>query len=287
MRTFDRRATFVLLIAVAALAAAPRAQAPAFDAASVKPVRDNRPAPPIIALQAGDRLDAPRTTLRELVRVAYDVAPDQVIGGPSWIDSDYVEVVAKTARDASLDDVRAMLRTMLADRFQLAAHREMRDLPVYVLERSGDLGPGLRPSGAECAAMKPPIGVPAPPPPPPPAPGAPPVKVLNLLPGTKCASMFLNGWVSVRTVALPWFVSRLGQYVGRQVIDRTALTGNFDIDLVYTPDVGPLLLNGQAISGDAPALSTAVREQLGLKLTSTKVALPVVVIDHAERPTEN
>jgi uncharacterized protein (TIGR03435 family) len=279
----------VALGAALALGVALHAQTPSvsFDAASVKPVRDGRQAPPVIGLQAGGRLFAPRTTLKELVRVAYDVAPDQVIGGPSWIGSDFVQVVAKTRGDASLDDVRAMLRTMLADRFQLAVHRDTRELPVYVLGRSGTLGPGLRPSGAECAPAKSPANVPVPPPPPPPPSGAAPMRVLNLLPGTKCASMFLNGWVSVRTVSLPWFLSRLGQYVGREVVDRTGLTGTFDIDLVYTPDVGPLLLNGQSISGDAPVLSTAVREQLGLTLTATKIAMPVVVIDRADPPTEN
>jgi uncharacterized protein (TIGR03435 family) len=282
----------VLVVASAALAATLHAQTPpraaSFEAASVKRARDGRPVPPIIGLQAGGRLYAPRTTLKELVRVAYDIPSDQVIGGPSWLDRDHVEVVAKGAADASVDDVRAMMRTLLADRFRLAVHRETRDLPVYLLEQTGTRGPGLHPSGTECAPMKPPAGVPPPPPPPPPsAAGAAPMTILNLLPGTKCASLFLNGWVSVRAVALPWFVSRLGQYVGREVIDRTGLTGNFDIDLVYTPDAGPLLLNGQSISGDAPVLSTAVREQLGLKLASTKTALPVVVIDRADPRTEN
>jgi uncharacterized protein (TIGR03435 family) len=87
---------------------------------------------------------------------------------------------------------------------------------------------------------------------------------------------------------MTWFVYQFGQRsVHRRVIDRTGLTGNFDIDLAYTPDEGPAMVNGQSISGDAPSLATALREQLGLKLTSAKESLPVVVVDRAEQPTEN
>lgn len=91
-----------------------------------------------------------------------------------------------------------------------------------------------------------------------------------------------------RDVDVAWFAYQFGQRImHRRIVDRTGLTGHFDIDLVYTPDDGPAMFNGTPISGDAPALSTALREQLGLKLTSAKESLPVVVVDRAEPPTEN
>ena len=123
-------------------------------------------------------------------------------------------------------------------------------------------------------------------PPPPPAAQAP-MTVLNFPRGTPCGAMFLSGWVSARRVSISWFAWQLARQVHRNVLDHTGLAGNFDIDLAYTPDTGPVMLNGQSISGDAPALSTAIREQLGLKLVSTKAAVPVIVIDGAEPPTEN
>jgi uncharacterized protein (TIGR03435 family) len=227
--------------------------------------------------------------LKELVRVAYNVEGDQVIGGPEWLARDMFEVIAKTSPGTSPDAARTMLRLLLKERFKLAVHEEPRDLPVYLLQPSGKPGPGLRAANAECTPMKMPAGLPPPPPPPPPTGGGP-MRLLDAPPGTgtKCGALFLNGWVSARTVEMDWFAYQFGQRsVRRRVVDRTGLTGNFDIDLVYTPDDGPAMLNGSSISGDAPALSTALREQLGLKLTSARKPLRVVVIDHAEPPTEN
>ena len=91
----------------------------------------------------------------------------------------------------------------------------------------------------------------------------------------------------MRSVSIDALRSYLSAQLQRLVLDRTALEGLFDIDLVFTPDRGPILVNGVSISGDAPVLSTAMREQLGLKLTASKRPLQVVVIDRAEPPTEN
>lgn len=272
--------------------AASAAQAPptSFEAGSVKPVTDNRAAPPLVVLQAGGRLSAPRTTLKELVRVAYGVEPDQVIGGPSWIDHDTFEIIAKAPAAASRDDVRVMLQSLLKDRFRLAVHEDLRDLPVYLLESAAKAGPEMRPANGACTPMKMPAGVPPPPPPPPPPGGDAPVQILGGAAGVgaRCGALFLSGWVTARNVDMTWFAYQFGQRIlHRRIVDRTGWTGNFDIDLVYTPDDGPMMLNGASISGDAPALSTAMREQLGLKLTASKRPLQVVVIDRAEPPTEN
>jgi uncharacterized protein (TIGR03435 family) len=286
-RTFASMA--IVCLAVATFGTVPHAQSTAsFQVASIKRADAGREGPPAVALHTGGRLTAPNVTLKELVRVAFAVEPDQVLGGPGWVDDDRFEIAANARLTASVDDARAMLRTLLADRFHLAVHREMRDLGVYVIDSTETRGPGLRPAADACTdPPKAPSGVPRPPPPPPPPAGQAPMTILNLPRGTACGAMLLNGWLSARRVSIGWFAEELARVVHRQVLDHTGLAGNFDIDLAYTPDTGPLLLNGQSISGDAPALSTAMREQLGLKLTSTKQSLPVVVIDRAEPPTAN
>lgn len=272
----------VLMVVSGPLAAA--TQTPSFDVASVKHV-DGRGAPPVVVLRPGGRITAPNATLKDLVRVAFAVQADQVLGGPGWVGSDRFEIIANADPTASVEDTRAMLRNLLEQRFQLAAHREMRELSVDVIESTGKPGPQLRRSTGDCRPPSFPAGVP-PPPPPPPAVGGP-VTLLDAPPPARCRSVSLPGHVSMRSVSTEALRSYLSTQLQRLVIDRTALDGRFDIDLVFTPDRGPILVNGVSISGDAPALSTAMREQLGLKLTSTKESVPVVVIDRAELPTEN
>jgi uncharacterized protein (TIGR03435 family) len=84
--------------------------------------------------------------------------------------------------------------------------------------------------------------------------------------------------------AFVWIVMR---EVARPVINRTGLTGRYDLDLTFLPDSGPMTINGNAINADAPSLTTAVREQLGLRLESGRAPVDVVVIDRVSPPTEN
>ena len=192
-----------------------------------------------------------------------------------------------------------MLRTLLADRFGLVVHREKRDLPIYFLtfaRTDHRLGEKMQRSGPECKPITAPPGVPLPPPPPPPPPGisgAPPILLSNpeaseadgraLLP---CGGIFAQGHMSLRDVAFSLFLWQLRTMLQRPIVDRTGITGRFDIDLIYTPDVQqpaqPTL-----VTPDAPVLSTAIQEQLGLKLESSRAPVDVVVIDRVERPSEN
>ena len=111
--------------------------------------------------------------------------------------------------------------------------------------------------------------------------------ILNQPPGSKCGNVVFNGFFSMRAVPLITFVTNLSRQIRLPIVDRTALTGAYDIDLNFLPDTGPMIFNGQAINADAPSLQTAVREQLGLKLDSTRAPLDVVVIDRVNAPTEN
>jgi uncharacterized protein (TIGR03435 family) len=284
------KAIAVLAVAmVVAFQTAPGAQAPrAFEVASIKRNTGSLGGMPLVAI-TGQRVSAPFVTVRTLVQVAYGVDRDQVAGGPGWIDSDRFEVNATAPAGATTAEVRGMLRTLLAERFGLTAHSEKRDLPVNVLTFGGQFGPKMRPAGPQCAPGTIPPGLPPPPPPPPPTPaGAAEMIVLGASPaGSKCGALVMNGFISGREMKMEAIAWMLSQLVRRPVLDRTGLGETYDFDLMYLPDVGPPQVNGTAIAWDAPALATAIREQLGLKFDSTRAPVQVVVVDRVTAPTEN
>ena len=291
----NMKATLLMVAAVAT--AALHAQS-TFDVTSVKRVVDG-PGPRGVGIHPGGRFVAPSSTVRGLISTAYGLPDIQIVGGPAWLDTDRFEVLATTTReDVSAADARAMLRTLLADRFRLTTHLEKRELPIYLLQMARDdrrPGPQLRPSGADCAPMKgPPRGVAAPafvaappPPPPPPPPGSRPLVSLDGAP-RKCPSMAarMNGgghW-SLRAETMEMFANQVKAEVGRIVIDRTGLKGEYDIDLSFVSDVALAAASGP---GEAAPLETALRDQLGLRLESTRAPVEVLVIDRVEAPTGN
>jgi uncharacterized protein (TIGR03435 family) len=212
----------------------------------------------------------------------------QIIGGPSWIDSDRFDVVAKAAADQQPGpngpppELFLMVRTLLVDRFKLVVHNESRELPIYslVLARDdGRRGPQLNPAAVDCASLRGRGGAP----PPLPAPGERPPCGIRISPGN-----LVGGGMGM--VQLANALSRLPA-LNRLVVDQTGLAGTFDFDLKWTPDQIPQTPPGggplPSIDPDGPSLFAAVQEQLGLKLESTKGPVNVVVIDAAERPTED
>lgn len=155
-------------------------------------------------------------------------------------------------------------------------------MPIYALvpaRSDRTLGMQLRKSDADC-------GGPASAPSGPPAPGQMP----------RCGFMVGFGNLKARGSTLAALASTLSTFAGRIVIDRTAITGGYDIDLAWTPDQipraqggsdQPAQVNGTTIDPNGPSLFTALQEQLGLKLESTKGPVDVLVVDRAERPTED
>ena len=282
-----------IALAVAA-AAAMAAQSPAFDVNSVKRAPQNVGRG--ITVQPGGRFMAPSATVRDLVAAAYDIQDNQITGGPGWIGSDRFEVTATTRADVTMADARALLRALLTERFKFAARREQRELAVYTLELARadrTPGPQLRPSPTECESPKGPgpdvrksfpAFAPAPPPPPAPAAGG---RILALdSPPLPCPSMAFDNptvrhW-SLRAWPVARFAQRLSAALGRPVIDRTGLEGPFDIDLSFAVQAP-----GVDVQSDVPTLTTALREQLGLRLDSTRAPVDVLVIDRVEPPTEN
>jgi len=261
-------------------------QAPlAFEAASVKLNtsggwrREMGPAP-------GGRFTATNTFARDLIAFAYGVSQDSVsfriVGGPKWIDDDRFNVVATVAGPWTFQQMREMVRTLLADRFRLAAHAETRELATYALVVVPNQPARLRRSAvdeAACQARR--EAIQRREPVPPPVAGAPPI----------CGTGRTNpGTITAVGGSMSSLATSLGQFVGRPVSDRTQLTGLFDFELNWTPDTIPQLppdappLN---IDPNGPSIFTALQEQLGVKLESTRGPVDVVVIDSVAHPTED
>ena len=244
-------------------------------------------------IRRGDRWVAGYATLRMLIQGAY--APSYqmeglIVGGPGWLDTDRFDVDAKMApgTTADADDMRAMARALLADRFKLAAHAETRDLQVYalVLARSdGKLGPKMRPSDVDCEAMRaarangaaPPVG--------PPRAGE---------PMASCTTRLMFGPLSrieSSGMRLAQLVGFLSLSTGRPVVDRTGLSGDFIVSVEFVAEpgagsqLGPPAPAAAAPPPDAASLFTALQEQLGLKLDSRREPTEVLVIDRVEQPS--
>ena len=173
-----------------------------------------------------------------------------------------------------------MMQSLLAERFKLAAHTETRQLPIYTLmlaKADGRPGPQLRPSTTDCEALR---GQGRGRGSAPPGPGERPPCGMAMGPGR-----LISG-----STPLSQLIAALSQAVRRVVIDRTNLKGNFDIDLIWTPDQMPAGwpppgVNVPAIDPNGPSIFTALQEQLGLKLESQTGPVDVLVIDHVEQPT--
>ena len=241
---------------------------PAFEVATIKP--QTGPRPPR-GVSSPDRFTNPDTTLRNLIEYAYELTDAQVVGGPEWIASRRFAVDAKAAGTPSRAEMRLLVRALITARFNLKTHTEMRELPVFLLERvrpNGPLGPALRAS--ECAAPVVSLGAPR-------EPGsAPPCGVVSGSPVR----------LSARGVAMSQFarnVRDMGGMTGvdRIVVDRTGLAGYYDLELSYRPTETAQLDGG----ADNPTLFDALREQLGLRLTPARAPVSVLVVDSAELPT--
>jgi uncharacterized protein (TIGR03435 family) len=268
---------------------------PAFDVVSIKPNRTNQGLP-LVVFQPGGRIVAANVAVRQVILIAYGLEDIQLVDAPDWTRSERFAIEARAADQTSNDLVRQMLRSMLADRFGFAAHRERRELPIYALTMARpdkQIGSRLRPSGADCAPIQPPPGVPMPPPPPPPPAGAGgPMRLIFAVdepPRRRCGAMITPGWLTARSIAMREFARVLTQLLRRPVVDETGLGGDFDLDLLFAPeDAGGVLVGPPpAAVADAPSLFTALQEDLGLKLDSRRGPVDVLVVDKIERPSEN
>jgi uncharacterized protein (TIGR03435 family) len=228
------------------------AAANAFEVASVKltPTENAGNFQPSITLfPPGGSFRKTNTTLKMLVQLAYSVQEYQVSGGPSWVNFDRYDVEAKSERSANRDEVLRMIQTLLADRFQLKLHRETNEGPIYEL--------ALGRNGSK----------------------------LSSVPDSSSADVRIGRYTGRRSMAQ--LAQYLGSIVGRPVVDRTGLTGIFDIRLEFTPELVPIGPNGPIVDPNGPSIFTALQEQLGLRLESGKGPVETVVIEGAEKPQPN
>ena len=255
-----------------------------FDVASVKPNKtgDRR----VSVVSENDRFTMTNVPAQLMLLIAYQLQPYQIVGAPSWLQSEHYDLIAKApdGRPAASGDtagpgpLQFMLRNMLADRFKLKVHTETREMPIYALVLSrgdGKLGPKLQPSTVECGAPN--------------RGAASPSGGLSLENLPSCSILATAASVGGTGLPLTQLASNLSQVVGRTVIDRTGLTGRYDFLVEYTPDrrAGAAPPGGPPADPDRPSIYAALQEQLGLKLDAQRGAVDVLVVDAIQRPTED
>jgi uncharacterized protein (TIGR03435 family) len=257
----------VVLYATVALAVLHAQEPPTFDVVSIKlnTARSGRS-----GIQSGSdgAFVATNVTLHRLILDAFGVQASQLVGGPDWMTTERFDVIATGQKDDGRNGERE--RAMLAERFHLATHTEMRDRPVFnlvMLRADRKLGPSIRPATIDChgggvddpdkarrEANVTPCG-------------------LRASGGRQGASLLGGG----RT--LPEIARILADYgADRQVFDKTGLTGSFDFELKWA---------NQAVNADDVTFFTAIQEQLGLKLEAATAPVEVTVIDRVEHPEPN
>ncbi len=286
MRPFCRIALPLILLSLTSLAAE-QTTTPAFDVASVKPNKSGDRGT-MVQFAPGGRFVVKNGTLKLLIELAYDVRDFQITGGPSWINSDKYDIEATGAetahkegkeeteeeRKADLDRHRQMIQSLLADRFKLKLHKESKETQIYalVVAKGGlkikELPHEAPPAEPQAMPDKP-------------DPAHPPRGMMRMGPGELTAH---GGKIGFLTDAL-------SNVTGRKVVDETGLKGDYDFDLKWTPDEvhGPGDAGGAGSSGDSsgPSVFTALQEQLGLKLESKKGRVDLLVIDQAEKASQN
>jgi uncharacterized protein (TIGR03435 family) len=267
---------------------------PTFEVASVKPNRTGAAGGSFV--MPPGRFTATNIPLKVLVTNAYQLSFFQVVGGPDWVNTDRFDIAAKAPDGAPPEQTRAMVRTLLKDRFKLVVHMETRDTPIYALVKARPddrLGPRLKPSTMDCGPLRAEraaaiaaaararggrVAVPAAP-----APNEPVVCQMRVA-GRGGATLTLRaGNITMNALA-----NALRTYAGREVVDRTGLTGEFDFDLQFTDTPARPSADAAipvAPLDDAASVFTALQEQLGLKLEPTRGPVELMVIDNAERPT--
>jgi uncharacterized protein (TIGR03435 family) len=228
----------------------------AFEVASVKPHEASRTMPGIST--SGPRLNADAANLVRLITYAYNLRGYQVSGAPPHLalgDARY-DIVAKAEGDSAptKDEFRQMLQVLLADRFKLKVHRETRQIPVYQLV-VGKNGLKFKESAPDAS------------------------------PGAHYAASDRNYQVTIPKATMDDVLTAIeNSLLDRPVLDKTGLTGTYDIKMTYTPNIKA---NRETVDLSDISIFTAVEQQLGLKLEAQKAMVEILVVDHVEEPSRN
>ncbi|MGP8260965.1 MAG: TIGR03435 family protein [Acidobacteriaceae bacterium] len=236
---------------------------PSFEVATIKPNPSGGPSLQGLVLHGRETV-VTNGSLIDLLKFAYNLQVNQIVGAPGWTDSDRDDIVGIPDQPGqpNVEQMRSMVRKLLADRFKLTSHQEKRDLSAYVLT-VGKTGQKLTPTQIKGNL-----------------PG------FSYSPGTGGLTLHLvNGTMKDFTDFLQMLV------LDKPVVDQTGITGRFDSNVTFTPDQAQFNGNPPKLKAadvpDAPDLFTAIQQQLGLKLTAEKTAVDVLVIDHVEKPSPN
>jgi bla regulator protein BlaR1 len=234
---------------------------PKFEVASVKPNNsDQRPRG--FNLQPGGQQLTATVTVKSLIQQAYGLRDFQISGGPGWIKSDLFDINAKSENPVEWDQVILMLQSLLADRFQLVMHRDTKETPVYalVIDKNGP-------------------------------------KFIGAKAGSRGMLGTRRGLLIDQAASMGGLAAQLSNVVARIVVDRTGLTGQYDLRLEWRPDeiqvarfqeTGvPEGLGAPPPDSPGPSLFTALQEQLGLRLESEKAPMEMLAIDRVEKPSGN
>jgi uncharacterized protein (TIGR03435 family) len=255
--------------------AAAGASAPAFDVVSIKPNKsgDGR----MMIRQGQDDYAGTNITLKMMLRFAYDLKTEDQISGltgavdsarfdvQAKVDDEAVEALKKLPKEESAAERRTMMQAMLADRFKLKAHHEVKELGMYdlVIAKGGFKLKDADPNDSYANGIK-------------------------GMDGKAHAGMMMmnNGKLTAQAVPIANVANFLAQTLHKQVMDKTGLTGKYDITLQWRSDEGPE--SHEAAGADAaPSIFTALQEQLGLRLEPVKGPVDTIVVDHVEMPSEN
>ena len=241
------------------------APAPVFDVAAI---HLHIPAPhehnSIWSSPADGRFRAENISVIDLIHWAYEMPETRILDAPGWASTTYFNIDAKAdpsidqqlhnlTSDAGRKQKEEMVQALLADRFGLVTHFETRELPIYVLV--------VAKGGPKLGAVQ----------------------------ETGSWVNTGNGRIEVQMQnSIAMLAEELSKVAGRDVVDKTGVTGRYHLKLQWTPDDAAAPSSGNGAASDSgPSLFTAIEEQLGLKLESAKGPVEVLVVDHIEMPSEN
>jgi uncharacterized protein (TIGR03435 family) len=250
---------------------------PAFDAATIRPNASGSP-DVHFTFPTGGRFIARNVSLKMLLMRAYKAKNFEIAGGPAWLDSARWDVTATAPSTLEEHQFKLMLQSLMAERFQLQAHRETRQLSGYTLSPAKNGSKLPNPTGACFPHDEPP-----------------PVRVAGQPLQVPCGGLTMDGThLEGRKISMPLFASAISNMLGRPVLDNTGYAGTFDVHLAFAPEGIAALSGGgfdspslAASASDSanPTLFTSIERQMGLKLESQKVPAEILVIDRAAKPT--
>jgi uncharacterized protein (TIGR03435 family) len=253
----------------AAVGAAGQAFAPTgsltFEVASIKPTKPGTQGGGVRPAPGGRRYLGSGVSLQGYLYVAYQVKPDQIAGGPGWVDTEPYDLNAEAERPTSIEELHIMLQNILTERFKLRFHFEKKEMSAYLLtvDKGGPKNLKVHP-GASGGDV-----------------------ILD-----QVTEQLLHDRWNAHCASINFFTWRLSQIFDRPIINQTDLDGCFDFELTFTRDLPPGVQDGQLFNGApidtyGPTIYQALQNQLGLTLESKKAPVDTMVIDHAERPVEN